>query len=106
MQEKLTDAVWNAGQRVLVPTVRYGSVALLCLTIILTTIVAGVIGADGSAEGFQSSASGLAFKAIKSGLPVYGIGGGFLGLLILPVAEKIFILLLMVIVAMMTRAIA
>ena len=106
MQEKLTDAVWTAGQRVFVPVIRYGSIFLLCASIILCTILAGHLAADDSSRGFQGAVSGVAYKAIRSGLPIFGIGGGFIGLLILPVAEKIFILLLMVIVALMTRAIA
>ncbi|MCC7522265.1 hypothetical protein IT407_00465 [Candidatus Uhrbacteria bacterium] len=106
MQEKLTDAIWIAGQRVFVPVIRYGSIFLLCVTIILCTILAGNMAADDSARGVQGTVSGIAYKAIKSGLPIFGIGGGFIGLLILPIAEKIFILLLMVIVALMTRVIA
>lgn len=106
MQEKLTDAVWTAGQHVFVPAVRYGSIFLLCASIILCTILAGYMAADDSTRGVQNAVSGIAYKAIRSGLPIFGIGGGFVGLLILPVTEKIFVLLLMVIVALMTRAIA
>lgn len=106
MQEHLTEAVWNAGQRVFVPFVRHGSVFLLSITIILCTILAGQMTTDDQAAGIRGAVSGIAYKAIKSGLPLFGIGGGFLGLLVLPVAEKIFILLLMVVVALMTRVIA
>lgn len=106
MQEKLTEAVWGAGQRVFIPFVRHGSVFLLCITIVLCTILAGQMTTDDQAAGVRGMASGIAYKAIKSGLPLFGIGGGFVGLLILPVTEKIFILLLMVVVALLTKTIS
>ncbi len=104
-KDKAVDAVWDAGQRVFVPFVRYGSVVLLSLSIILCTVVAGAIGAEGAATGFRLAASEYALRAIKAGLPLYGIGTGFIGLLILPMSEKVFILLLMIIAALITKSV-
>lgn len=104
-KERMVDAVWKAGQRVLVPVLRYGSVILLSLSIILCTIVAGAIGSEGAVHGFQKEASDYALQIIRAGLPLYGIGTGFLGLLVLPMTEKFFILFLMIAAAIITKAV-
>lgn len=96
------NALWKTGTRFFIPFIRYGSIVTLCVSIILSTIVSAA--AHGAANGVQAKAAELALYLITSGLPLIGIGLGFIGLLILPKSDKVLILLLMIAAALITKA--
>lgn len=94
------ERLWNLGERFFVPFIRYGAIIVLCLSIILSTILSAA--SHGAAAGIQIQAAQLSLFLIRAGFPLIGIGFGFIGLLILPKTDKVFLLFLMIAAALIT----